>query len=56
MRLDDERRAVRLEDATGSFIDLSPERVLVHAAVDLTLEAPGRAVLVTAASVDFEEG
>ena len=56
VRLDDERRAVRLEDATGSFIDLSPERVLVHAAVDLTLEAPGRAVLVTAASVDFEEG
>ena len=56
IRLDDEHRAVRLEDATGSFIELSPERVVVHAAVDLALEAPGRAVTITARSVDFLDG
>jgi hypothetical protein len=27
----------------------------VHAAVDLTIEAPGRAILVRAKSVDFEQ-
>jgi phage baseplate assembly protein gpV len=56
VRLDDGRRALHLEDATGSFVDLSPDAVVVHAAVDLHLHAPGRAVKVTAAAVDFEEG
>jgi phage protein D/phage baseplate assembly protein gpV len=56
LRLDDDRRLARLEDGTGSFIELSPEQMIVHAAVDLRIEAPGRSVIVTAASVDFNEG
>lgn len=54
--LDDENKKLRLEDVTGSSVELSPDQVTVHAAVDLTIEAPGRAVLVRAKSVDFEQG
>jgi phage protein D/phage baseplate assembly protein gpV len=54
--LDDENEKLRLEDVTGSSIELSPDQVTVHAAVDLTIEAPGRAVVVRAKSVDFEQG
>lgn len=54
--LDDENSKLRLEDVTGSSVELSPDQVKVHAAVDLTIEAPGRAVVVRAKSVDFEQG
>ncbi|HYR63797.1 MAG TPA: phage baseplate assembly protein V, partial [Actinomycetota bacterium] len=52
--LDDGKTSIRLEDATGSYLELSPKQVTVHAAVDLTLDAPGRAVIVRGKSVDFE--
>jgi phage protein D/phage baseplate assembly protein gpV len=54
--LDDENKKLRLEDVTGSSVELSPNQVTVHSAVDLTIEAPGRAVVVRAKSVDFEQG
>lgn len=53
--LDDENNKVRLEDATGSSIELAPGGMTVHAAVDLTIEAPGKAIVVRAKSVDFEQ-
>lgn len=54
--LDDENRKLRLEDETGSSVELSPDQVTLHAAVDLTIEAPGHAVVVRGKSVDFEQG
>jgi hypothetical protein len=33
----------------------SPQRVILHSAVDLTIEAPGRQILVRAKAVDFEQ-
>jgi hypothetical protein len=54
--LDDANKAVRLEDETGSYLELTPEKVLLHAAVDLALEAPGRAVTVTGNTIDFRQG
>jgi phage protein D/phage baseplate assembly protein gpV len=53
--LDDEHGVLRLSDVTGSTLELSPDRVLLHAARDLTIEAPGRAVVVRAKTVDFEQ-
>jgi phage protein D/phage baseplate assembly protein gpV len=53
--LDDERKKLRLEDVTGSSIELSPGGVKLHSAVDLTIEAPGRAIVIRAKSVDFEQ-
>ena len=54
--LDDENQKLRLEDVTGSSVELSPDQVTIHSAVDLTIEAPGRAVVVRAKTVDFEQG
>ena len=53
---DDVEPKIRIEDPTGNYIELGPEFVTVHSAVDLVIEAPGRAVRIVANSVDFETG
>ncbi len=55
LQLDDAGKKLRLEDQSGSYLELGPERAILHAAVDLTLEAPGRAVRIRGRSVDFDE-
>ena len=56
IRLDDEAQTLRVEDPAGSYIELAPKLVSIHAATDLVIEAPGRKVRVVAASIDFETG
>ena len=53
--LDDEHKKLRLEDVTGSSIELAPGGVKLHSAVNLTIEAPGRAIVIRAKSVDFQQ-
>jgi phage baseplate assembly protein gpV len=55
IQLDDAREVVRVENSDGSSVELTPERVRVHAAVDLELEAPGRSVVIRGRKIDFEE-
>jgi len=55
IRLDDTTQGIRLENAAGSFVELLPDEVVVHAAGDLTLEAPGRTVRIKGRAVDFEQ-
>jgi phage protein D/phage baseplate assembly protein gpV len=52
--LDDAKRTVRLSDRTGNRVELSPSRLRVHAAVDLEIEAPGKAVTIRGETIDFE--
>lgn len=54
--LDDAGQKIRMEDSGGSFIELSPERAVLHAAVDLLMEAPGRRVVIKGQNIDFERG
>jgi phage baseplate assembly protein gpV len=56
MVLDDTRRSIHLEDKTGSSVDFSPDKFKLHAAVDLEIEAPGKAVVIRGQSIDFERG
>ncbi len=56
VRLDDAAQTVRVEDSHGSFVELSPEKVVVHAQTRLELDAPGQAVVIRGASIDFERG
>jgi phage protein D/phage baseplate assembly protein gpV len=56
VQLDDQHSAVRLEDRTGSYVELSPEAFRLHAAVDLELEAPGRSVVIRGQAIDFQRG
>ncbi|HYP24485.1 MAG TPA: phage baseplate assembly protein V [Actinomycetota bacterium] len=51
--LDDEAVAVRLEDATGSFLEMSPSAVRLHSEANLQIDAPGKAVVVRGNTVDF---
>jgi uncharacterized protein involved in type VI secretion and phage assembly len=54
IQLDDVNRSIKLSDPKGSYFELTPQRVRVHAAVDLVLEAPGQAVKIRGNSIDFE--
>jgi phage protein D/phage baseplate assembly protein gpV len=54
LRLDDARRSVRLETTDGTYLEMTPDSVTLHAATDLTIEAPGRVVKIAAAAVKFK--
>lgn len=54
VRLDDARGLVRLENADGSFIEMSPEKVVLHARRRLEIEAPGQQVVIRGQKIDFE--
>ncbi len=56
IQLDDARDRLRMADSTGSYVELSPDRVRLHAAVDLEMEAPGRSVTIRGAKIDFKRG
>ncbi|HEY3704510.1 MAG TPA: phage baseplate assembly protein V [Terracidiphilus sp.] len=56
IRLDDGASSIRMEDKTGNVVELSPKKVSVHAAVDLEIEAPGKAIVITASTIDFRKG
>ncbi|HET8682774.1 MAG TPA: phage baseplate assembly protein V [Micromonosporaceae bacterium] len=52
--VDNAGRTLRLGNDVGSFVELTPDRLTVHAATDLVVQAPGRALTVRARTVDFE--
>jgi phage baseplate assembly protein gpV/phage protein D len=56
LQLDDTRDAIRLENKAGSYVEMLPDRMLVHAASDLDLEAPGRTVTIRGNLINFERG
>lgn len=54
--LDDGKNSVRIENESGSFYDLSPDRCTVHSAADLHIEAPGKTVVIKGDKIDFVKG
>jgi uncharacterized protein involved in type VI secretion and phage assembly len=54
VRLDDDLGGVRVEDRSGSVLELGPGAVRLHAAADLEISAPGRRIVLRAAAVDME--
>jgi phage baseplate assembly protein gpV len=52
--VDDDAHSVRIADRAGSFVELGPDLLRLHAAGDLVVEAPGRAVTIRGRTVDFE--
>jgi len=52
--LDDAQQTARIENSDGSYVELSPQVVRVHADTDLHLEAPGREVLIRGQKINFE--
>ena len=56
IQLDDTKKTIRLSDPKGSFFEIAPNKVRVHAAVDLDIEAPGHAIKIRGKSIDFQTG
>ncbi len=56
VRLDDAEQTIRLENSLGSYVSLSPEKVLFHAAADLDIEAPGQTIVIRSSAIDFQRG
>jgi phage baseplate assembly protein gpV len=55
LQLDDGRKVIRIENSDGSYVELAPDRVRLHARRDLEIEALGRAVVIRGQSIDFEK-
>ncbi len=56
VRLDDSKQIIRLENSDGSYVEMSPEKMVLHAQRDLQIEAPGRNLVIKANKVDFQQG
>lgn len=54
VQLDDARQLLRVENSRGSYVELSPDRVVLHAATDLLIEAPGRKIVIQGQAIDFQ--
>ena len=51
--LDDTAQSIRIDDVTGSFFEMTPDGVTLHAGVDLQIEAPGQNLVIAATAIDF---
>lgn len=54
LQFDDGRGSIRFENQAGSYVELTPDRTVVHAATDLDIAAPGRAVTIRGNTIDFQ--
>ncbi|HUP20558.1 MAG TPA: phage baseplate assembly protein V [Gemmatimonadota bacterium] len=56
LQFDDARVSIRVQDTTGSFLEMTPGIVRLHAATPLEIEAPGLPITIRADTVDFQRG
>jgi phage protein D/phage baseplate assembly protein gpV len=56
LSFDDAAKTIRLQDAVQNQLELSPNGVVLHAATDLRIQAPGRSITILADAIDFERG
>jgi len=54
--LDDSRKGIRAENRDGSYVELYPGKVTVHAETDLLIEAPKKNITVLGDTIDFRKG
>jgi uncharacterized protein involved in type VI secretion and phage assembly len=52
---DDGKKTVRLQNSDASFVELGPEKVVLHAKADLDIEAPGKTITVRGQAINFEQ-
>jgi phage baseplate assembly protein V len=55
IRLDDTGQLIRIENKSGSYIDISPEKFILHSTVSLEIEAPGQDVVIKGKTIDFRQ-
>jgi phage protein D/phage baseplate assembly protein gpV len=50
---DDVGSRLRFENKDGSYVELAPQKVMIHSDTDFEIDAPGRAVVVRGKTIDF---
>jgi phage baseplate assembly protein gpV/phage protein D len=53
--LDDAKQITRIENSDGSYVQMTPDKVTIHARRDLEIEAPGRNLVLRARKIDFQQ-
>ncbi len=53
--LDDGQRGIRAENHDGSYVELYPDKVTIHAETDLLIEAPKKNITVLGDTIDFRK-
>ena len=56
IQFDDAEDRVRFENSVGSYVELAPGKVQLHAATALEIEAPGQPIVIRGQSIDFQKG
>ncbi len=56
VQLDDSARQIRIENSEGSYVEMEPDKVRIHATTDLEIAAPGHAIVIKGDSIDFQRG
>lgn len=56
VQMDDGKQTMRLENSDGSYCELAPHKVRLHAAAELEIEAPGQRIVIRGKNIDFERG
>lgn len=54
LRLDDGARSMHLRASTGSWLEMAPDQVRLHAEAPMTIEAPGQKLTIRAKFIDFD--
>jgi phage baseplate assembly protein gpV/phage protein D len=55
VQFDDENKIVHMATIDGSYVELAPGKVLIHAETDLVIEAPGHNILIQGKAINFEQ-
>ncbi len=55
VQFDDEHKIVHMATIDGSYVELAPGKVLIHAETDLVIEAPGHSILIQGKAINFEQ-
>jgi hypothetical protein len=56
LTLDRDTDGATLRNGAGSRLEITKSGVVLHAEADLTIDAPGRRLLIRADTIDFERG
>jgi phage protein D/phage baseplate assembly protein gpV len=56
IRLDDDKHTIRIEDSTGSSVELSPDVLKIESKVKVLIDASGQNVTIKAQSIDMVTG
>jgi phage baseplate assembly protein gpV len=55
MRFDDQHKLLRVEDSSGSYMEMAPGKLSLHAQCDLEISAPGHQIVIQGSQIDFRQ-